>query len=42
MPKYFTFKKLQLMYEAALGRPFDQTNFGRRIMELGMIEAITP
>jgi 8-oxo-dGTP diphosphatase len=27
MPKYFSFKKLRLMYEAVLGRPFDQTNF---------------
>jgi 8-oxo-dGTP diphosphatase len=42
MPKYFTFKKLQLMYEAVLGRPFDHTNFGRQVMELGIIEAITP
>ena len=42
MPRYFTFKELQLMYEAVLGRPFDQTNFGRRVMELGIIEAIDP
>ena len=42
MPKHFTFKELQLMYEAVLGRPFDQTNFGRRVMELGIIEAIDP
>jgi hypothetical protein len=42
MPKYFTFKELQLMYEAVLGRPFDQTNFGRRVKELGIIEAIDP
>ena len=42
MPKYFTFKELQLMYEAVLGRPFDQTNFGRRVMELDIIEAIDP
>ena len=42
MPKYFTFKELQLMYEAVLGRPFDQTNFGRRVMELDMLDAIDP
>jgi 8-oxo-dGTP diphosphatase len=42
MPKCFTFKELQLMYEAVLGRPFDQTNFGRRVMELDIIEAIDP
>src|SRR5262252_3400324 len=42
MPKYFTFKELQLMYEAVLGRPFDQTNFGRRVTELDIIEAIEP
>jgi len=42
MPKYFTFKELQLMYEAVLGRPFDQTNFGRRVTELDIIEAIDP
>jgi len=42
MPKYFTFRELQSMYEAVLGRPFDQTNFGRRVMELGIIEAINP
>jgi 8-oxo-dGTP diphosphatase len=42
MPKYFTFKELQLMYEAVLGRPFDQTNFGRRVTELDIIEAIQP
>jgi 8-oxo-dGTP diphosphatase len=42
MPKTFTFKELQLMYEAVLGRPFDQTNFGRRVTELGILEAIDP
>jgi hypothetical protein len=42
MPKHFTFKELQLMYEAVLGRPFDQTNFGRRVTELDIIEAIEP
>ena len=42
MPKTFTFKELQLMYEAVLGRPFDQTNFGRRVTELGIIEAVDP
>jgi 8-oxo-dGTP diphosphatase len=42
MPKYFTFKKPQLMYEAVLGRPFDEPNFGCRVMELGTIEAIAP
>lgn len=42
MPKHFTFKELQLMYEAVLGRPFDQTNFGRRVTELDIIEAIDP
>jgi 8-oxo-dGTP diphosphatase len=40
MPTSFTFKELQLMYEAVLGRPFDQTNFGRRVTELGILEAI--
>jgi hypothetical protein len=28
------------MYEAVLGRTFDQTNFGRRVTELDIIEAI--
>jgi 8-oxo-dGTP diphosphatase len=42
MPKHFTFKELQLMYEAVLGRPFDQTNFGRRVMELDILDAIDP
>jgi 8-oxo-dGTP diphosphatase len=42
MPKHFTFKELQLMYEAVLGRPFDQSNFGRRVMELNIIEAVDP
>jgi 8-oxo-dGTP diphosphatase len=42
MPKTFTFKELQLMYEAVLGRPFDQANFGRRATELGIIEAVDP
>jgi 8-oxo-dGTP diphosphatase len=42
MPKYFTFKELQLMYEAVLGRPFDQTNFGRRVTELDILDAIDP
>jgi 8-oxo-dGTP diphosphatase len=42
MPKHFTFKELQLIYEAVLGRPFDQTNFGRRVTELDIIEAIEP
>jgi 8-oxo-dGTP diphosphatase len=42
MPKAFTFKELQLMYEAVLGRPFDQTNFGRRVTELGIIVAVDP
>jgi 8-oxo-dGTP diphosphatase len=42
MPKTFTFKELQLMYEAVLGRPFDQTNFGRRVTELGILEPVDP
>jgi 8-oxo-dGTP diphosphatase len=42
MPKYFTFKELQLMYEAVLEREFDQTNFGRRVTELGIVEPIDP
>lgn len=40
MPKYFTFKELQSMYEAVLQRTFDQTNFGRRVTELGIVEPI--
>ena len=42
MPKYFTFRELQLMYEAVLGTPFDQTNFGRRVTELDIIEPVDP
>jgi hypothetical protein len=33
-------KELQSVYEAVLDRPFDQTNFGRRVTELGMVEPI--
>ena len=42
MPKSFTFKELQSMYEAVLDRTFDQTNFGRRVTELGIVEPIDP
>jgi 8-oxo-dGTP diphosphatase len=42
MPATFTFKELQLMYEAVLERSFDQTNFGRRVIELGIVEPIDP
>jgi 8-oxo-dGTP diphosphatase len=42
MPDTFTFKELQSMYEAVLNRPFDQTNFGRRVTELGMVEPVEP
>jgi 8-oxo-dGTP diphosphatase len=42
MPKSFTFKELQSMYEAVLDRTFDQTNFGRRVTELGIVEPVDP
>ena len=40
MPEHFTFKELQSMYEAVLNRTFDQTNFGRHVTELGIVEAV--
>jgi 8-oxo-dGTP diphosphatase len=40
MPEFFTFKELQSMYEAVLSRSFDQTNFGRHVTELGIVEPV--
>jgi hypothetical protein len=42
MPRHFTHEELQLMYETVLGRPFDQTNLGRRVTELDILEAVDP
>lgn len=45
MPECFTLRELKSMYEALLGRTsekerFDQTNFSRKILELGILDPV--
>lgn len=37
LPKYFTFKELQNVYEIVLGRRFDKRNFRKKMTGLGVI-----
>lgn len=38
LPKEFTLKSLQVIYETILGRKLDRSNFNRKILSLGILE----
>ena len=40
LPRKFALTELQKAYEAVLGRPLDKRNFRKKILSLGLIEAV--
>jgi 8-oxo-dGTP diphosphatase len=42
MPKFFTLRELQSIYEAVTGRTFDPSNFKKRVLDMKIVEEIDP
>lgn len=40
LPRKFTLSALQRVYESVLGRPLDKRNFRKKILSLGLIDAV--
>ena len=40
LPRRFALTELQKVYEAVLGRPLDKRNFRKKILALGLVEAV--
>jgi len=42
LPKYFTIKEMQWIYEAVTGREFDASNFQKRMLALEVVKEVEP
>lgn len=40
LPKFFTIKEMQSIYEAVTGRSFDASNFQKRMLDMGIVEEV--